>query len=710
MAFLDFLRTSKTPVLSGVRLPKRSIVVVILLISTVLGFICHSHLGETVEGYSIRRVEFFLRNWLGRYPVLDPRIKIFIFDDPMTSTLGQTELDLKEWAQILEALDKHKPARIFIDKIFGFPGNDPAVARDFRDRLKALQTQIVVASFYAQNAIKAREPITANEEGQPVPLYDLDLTPLSKDHPLWTSKIWPYYGPDKSLKPGFDRVGHIAYEKNGYVFPFTRFSEDRAVPHISFWAADKLEVKNDNIYVDEVPVKVDSRARIFVNMASLNYYFSKTFGMLELYKRAYSGKPISVVKEGDVVILLPLMYTGNTDWVSTPVEDMPGGFVYTAMVNSALTKEYVRVVENHFGYVLLFCLLGAVAALFLSPLVLGLVSLGVVTGLVGAGLLSFVFYTTCLPWGFSVLSFVFSTLAVYTLKAQSEKIEAVRVASELATASLVQEMYYPPAEIRTPRVHIGGYRESASECSGDWWFHLTAHDRWEYLIIADAMGHGTPAALLTAMAYSSFHNLVSEVQNKQENAHSQDGSDLIPPDVFLGKFNALVYGALKGKMLMSAWVGCFDSHTGVFTYSSAGHQPAVLMPALVPGSEKQKKIKALPGGGSPVGFEKDFVYTTTEIRLEPGDRIFAYTDGLLESHNPAKPDWKLKSVLKYLEDQRSLEIIQLSEAIFKEAQGYHGEMMKADDVTYFMAEFSLTSVNAATTITPISPAAPQESA
>jgi sigma-B regulation protein RsbU (phosphoserine phosphatase) len=186
------------------------------------------------------------------------------------------------------------------------------------------------------------------------------------------------------------------------------------------------------------------------------------------------------------------------------------------------------------------------------------------------------------------------------------------------------------------------------------------------------------------MAYSTFHNLIAEITSSEgENA-------IIMPHIFLNKFNTLVYGALKGKMLMSAWVGCYDSQSGVFNYSSAGHQPAIVMPAFIEGAEKQKKIKILAGGGSPVGFEKDFAYTNTELRIEPGDRVFAYTDGLLESHNPAKPDWKLKSLMKFLEEQRSLEVIALSQAIFKEAKAYHGEMMKADDVTYFLAEFRTT--------------------
>jgi sigma-B regulation protein RsbU (phosphoserine phosphatase) len=72
--------------------------------------------------------------------------------------------------------------------------------------------------------------------------------------------------------------------------------------------------------------------------------------------------------------------------------------------------------------------------------------------------------------------------------------EKARLENEVAVAQLVQASFFPES---TQLPDITGHMEPASECGGDWWGYFD-HGDWRVVFIADATGHGVPAALLTA--------------------------------------------------------------------------------------------------------------------------------------------------------------------------------------------------------------------
>lgn len=641
------------------------------LIALACGFISVTDRGELVDNLSARRIEFYVRVVLDRFPKLHDRIKIFVFDDDFIHYIDKTELSLDEWATMLEAVDRQNPSHIFIDKIFGFAPDESSEVPRFVERVGKLNSIISVGSFGSANEIPLRPPLNEIDSDH----YALDIKNLSPTHPVKNLPRIDVYGPDPRLQDAFDHIGHIGYERNGVITPFLRFSKEVAVPHIGFWAAKNLDIGASGIYADGVEVPVSERGTQIINIASKGYYYSKTYGAKALYSRAKKGKEISVVNPGDVVIILPLMFTSTTDWVSTPLDDMPGGFVYTSVVNSVLNGKFIHQVEGQVIYPVIFGILGFLIAEFLSPMMFGLVSLCVGLLIAVGGIMSFVLLSVTLPWMFSLISFLGVITVGYMMRSQRERLEQIRIGAELETARLVQEMYYPPAEIRNDRVAIQGYRDSASECSGDWWYHLSREGRFEYILIVDAMGHGTPAALLTAMAYSTFQNLV------------QKASVPVRPSEFLASLNELTFDALKGKMLMSAWICRFNSDEASLSFASAGHPFPLLIPSGKNAEGVAKKVKTLAGGGSPIGFDRSQEFTETTVKLSNGDRLFAYTDGLLESHNPKKPDMKLKFYQKFFANTSERSVADLAKEILDQARNYHGDYLNADDVTYFVAEF-----------------------
>ena len=133
--------------------------------------------------------------------------------------------------------------------------------------------------------------------------------------------------------------------------------------------------------------------------------------------------------------------------------------------------------------------------------------------------------------------------------------------------------------------------------------------------IADAVGHGLPAALLTMF-------IKKALQTKRIVGNTYE---IIPPDVSLGELNDDIYGQdLSSCNFCTAIYGVLDVSDLTLTYARAGH-PA---PVLVHGDGAFESLEA---EGCLLGVFDDAKFEAREVSLEPGDRIVLYTDGACDS-------------------------------------------------------------------------------
>jgi serine phosphatase RsbU (regulator of sigma subunit) len=98
----------------------------------------------------------------------------------------------------------------------------------------------------------------------------------------------------------------------------------------------------------------------------------------------------------------------------------------------------------------------------------------------------------------------------------------------------------------------------------------------------------------------------------------------LPPAQLLAELNTFTAHASHGKFATMA-VAVFDPHAGTLSYGSAGHPPALLRRA-----RDGKVVRLVDGHGPVLGPIRDATYTEGQVRLEPGDVLVMYTDGLIE--------------------------------------------------------------------------------
>ena len=275
-----------------------------------------------------------------------------------------------------------------------------------------------------------------------------------------------------------------------------------------------------------------------------------------------------------------------------------------------------------------------------------------------------------------------------------EQVAQAEVKKDLETAQMVQETLFPKPDRHQDILRVSGYSISASETGGDWWGHYSTGDGVEYVFIADAMGHGVPAALVTAVAYSSCMTLAHMLQ---------DARQIYTPSQILQRVNRVLYEAVEGKISMTFFAMMVDYHKGEITFANAGHN----LPILIPADPKDKRIKrrvksldkispyapiSLSAKGTILGVESNAQFKEKSMRLKPGDKFFLFTDGLIECKSPDGGMWGRKVLLEKLMGFCEGSPEEIKTKVVNEAFSFFGDVPRDDDLTVVVVEFPVGAV------------------
>lgn len=288
-----------------------------------------------------------------------------------------------------------------------------------------------------------------------------------------------------------------------------------------------------------------------------------------------------------------------------------------------------------------------------------------------------------------ILGHSINKMASQIQKLLSSEVEKVRYEQELETARIVQSTFFPKTDISTQYMKASGFYQPATECGGDLWGHYSIEENIELIFIADAMGHGAPAALVTATAYSTCMTMADLMRNDKYREYS--------PSELLERMNRVIFSAVGGKISMTCFAAVLDLNKGTLTYSNAGHNFPILLPNAVHDDRARKVRKAykkitdippidLALKGIPLGIKDNVSYKNKTMDVRAGDKIFLFTDGLIECESPLGEVWSRKylteSILKKVDSSYS----ELKDFITKKAFSFFNGNPLLDDITVVVAE------------------------
>lgn len=187
---------------------------------------------------------------------------------------------------------------------------------------------------------------------------------------------------------------------------------------------------------------------------------------------------------------------------------------------------------------------------------------------------------------------------------------------ELEYAKVVISQLLPDQPPRSVRVAVDFRHIPLEAIGGDFFSFNTLHDDGMGVFIGDVGGHGVSAALFLSLVRSLTERLNGELGRY--------------PERFITELNREL---LKGGLyfFLTALYGYFDFSGGEteFRFAKGGHPPPLLYRAV------NARVAFLTTRGMPVGITNDNEFTEKVVVLGRGDRIFCYTDGIIETRNVA---------------------------------------------------------------------------
>lgn len=273
------------------------------------------------------------------------------------------------------------------------------------------------------------------------------------------------------------------------------------------------------------------------------------------------------------------------------------------------------------------------------------------------------------------LSSSFNFMSEKIVQYMEQMKEKFRLENEMKVAQMVQKAFFPAGDILNKDFSLDAFSVPATECGGDWWGISEIQDK-TLIIIADATGHGVPAALLTATINCCKHNLAELAKTDQELLSS-------PNRVMQFLNQAIVHAG--NKVQMTCFVAIYDQSTKVLHYANASHnQPFYLSSNHLKSLDRKHFQPLMCQPGPRLGEGLEAHYEENKLELSPSDYLCFYTDGIIEVNDEEGKNWGVRRFTKFLVDMVNGQ--KVGSDILTELKDYSATDYFEDDLTLVMAK------------------------
>jgi sigma-B regulation protein RsbU (phosphoserine phosphatase) len=197
-------------------------------------------------------------------------------------------------------------------------------------------------------------------------------------------------------------------------------------------------------------------------------------------------------------------------------------------------------------------------------------------------------------------------------QAEADRFSLVAVERDLETAAEIQRSFLPGPAPAPDCLSLHAAMLPARAVGGDFYDYFPLDGGRLALVIGDVAGKGVPAALLMAVTRTLVR------------ATARLGDD---PAACLRDVNRLLISDSPSSLFVSLFYGLLDTRTGVLRYAVGGHPVPYLLRA-------GGTVEPLSGRGFLVGMLPEAEFETLQVRVDEGDLLFLYTDGVTEARSP----------------------------------------------------------------------------
>ncbi|TAL33002.1 MAG: HAMP domain-containing protein [Spirochaetes bacterium] len=256
----------------------------------------------------------------------------------------------------------------------------------------------------------------------------------------------------------------------------------------------------------------------------------------------------------------------------------------------------------------------------------------------------------------------FNLMTEHLKKAKDIEIESRIMQEQLELAKEIQEGLNPMAFYDRNGIQIKGYTRAAKGVGGDYFDYIDIGESKVGALISDVSGKGVPASLVMVMIRTVFTNSVKNNRHVDCATIVRSINDALSADFAIDKFATLFF------MI-------YNRETGELSFTNAGHGPLFCY------REALSRCTVTKLDGVPIGITEDVEYEQAKLKLNPGDVVVLYTDGITEMRNESREEYGRTRLQKLLVESHRLNAQEIVEKIVTDVDIFRGNASPHDDMT-----------------------------
>jgi phosphoserine phosphatase RsbU/P len=262
-----------------------------------------------------------------------------------------------------------------------------------------------------------------------------------------------------------------------------------------------------------------------------------------------------------------------------------------------------------------------------------------------------------------------------------ELADRVVMKRDLEIAKDIQAWLLPGAPLQIPGYQIAYATRPANTVAGDYYDVILRSSRMSsenqsggqsedksedksedriLFVVADVAGKSIPAAMLMATFQASLRTLST--------------SGVALAGLVAGVNRYACSNSAGGNRFTTAFLAELDAATGDLVYINAGHNVPILR-------KKSRLVERLEVGGIPVGILAEAPYQSGTARLERGDWLVIFTDGVVEAVNQKDEEYGEAALLRLVDRESGSAPAELLRSLLAELDGHVGNTPQHDDIT-----------------------------
>ena len=248
-------------------------------------------------------------------------------------------------------------------------------------------------------------------------------------------------------------------------------------------------------------------------------------------------------------------------------------------------------------------------------------------------------------------------------------VETARISTELNLATRIQADMVPniyPAFPDRREFDVYATMDPAKEVGGDFYDFFLVDDDHLCLVMADVSGKGVPAALFMMASKIILAN------------NAMIGKS---PAQILTDTNAAICSHNREEMFVTVWLGILEISTGKLVAANAGHEYPVVKHG--DGSFEVLRDKH----GFVIGGMAGMKYKEYELTLEPGSKLFLYTDGVPEATDAENNMFGADRMLEALNEEKDGTTVDILKHVRTSVDGFVNGAEQFDDLTMLCMEY-----------------------